>query len=473
MIPIRMHLYAKFLAWAALNLVMIAAVVFLFAPHDASGLNLLLTAPARERVATVAREISDDLYQVDPAAWPEVLAKHRDFPGVVFSARSIDHSHPPDFAGSDGAPPGRSPRGPPPHGPPPGLEPPINIYRGFHGRGYNVTIPTGGAHHPGPPHFYLITAHADGFWSLLRFLDIGRELVFGLALLAMSALLWWPFIWGITRSIRRLSQATQLMARGRLETRVHEDRRDELGDLAAAVNSMAERLDLLLSGQRQFIADVAHEVISPVARMQIGLGVLEGRLGERESVALADVREDLEQMAVMLNELLLFSRSGVESARASPSDVELRPLIDKLVASEATGARVDIEVADGIHVHAYPAMLSRALANLIRNARRYGAGSGQPVEISAAADADRVRIFIRDRGPGVPESALARLGEPFFRPDLARTRASGGFGLGLAIVRRCVNACDGHVIFQNRPGGGFEVELAVPGTRHPGARQPL
>ncbi len=74
----------------------------------------------------------------------------------------------------------------------------------------------------------------------------------------------------------------------------------------------------------------------------------------------------------------------------------------------------------------------------------------------------RVKVLIRDRGPGVPEATLNRLGEPFFRPEVARSRSTGGFGLGLAIVRRCVAACDGEVKFRNREGGGFEVELDLP-----------
>jgi two-component system sensor histidine kinase CpxA len=276
-------------------------------------------------------------------------------------------------------------------------------------------------------------------------------------------LLWWPFVWRMTRTIRQLLHATQQMSQGRLEVRVSETRRDELGELATAVNSMAERLHTYLQGQRQFIADVAHEVISPIARMQIGLGILETHVPERGASALLDVREDLEQMAQMLDELLLFSRSGMESDRTPLTHTHLRGMVEKVIAAEAPDANVTIDVPAGIHVRARSAMLERALSNLARNARRYAAEGDAPIEILADREGAEVRLFVRDRGPGVPEAALARLGEPFFRPELSRGRSTGGFGLGLAIVRRCVAACNGETQFRNRAGGGFEAQITLVG----------
>ena len=483
---IRVPLYLKFLGWAGLNLVLIAASLYGYAPRDESGLNLFLTQSVRERLTAIAREIADDLYGVEPSLWAPILARHQNIVGVEFSARAT--AGPPPLDGRPGAnlrpppladlgPPGnRSLEGrpPPDQGPPgvfglgrsilgPGPPAVINIERRRTGPGYEITIFIEAVRRGGPPRGYVVAAHADNYLALLRLLGINREIRFGLILLLLSALLWWPFIWRITRTIGRLSHATHLVSRGRLDTRVIESRRDELGDLAAAVNSMAERLEVLVSGQRQFVADVAHEVISPVARMQIGLGILEGRVDESAAERLKDVLEDLDGMAAMLNELLLFSRSGMEAAHSAPAPIELRPLVEKIVARESGDVSVAIDVPPALFVHAHTALLSRALANLIRNARRYGGEAPEPIQVSAVVDDDRVRIAVRDRGPGVPATALARLGEPFFRPELARTRATGGFGLGLAIVKRCILACDGDVSFNNRDGGGFEARISVPG----------
>lgn len=471
----RFPLYAKFLLWAALNVLLIAALLYAYAPKGETGLNLFLTQSVRERLISIGREIADELYEVAPAAWPGVIAQRQTIPGVSFTAKAIGsmppHDEGPRGPGGPGGDPGGGPPRPPPdefgvdrsHAPafgsrgPPGF--PISIQRAT-GAGYLVSLPVEAAAHGGPPRRLLVSAHAENLWALLRLLGISRELLFVLMLLAMSSLLWWPFFWRITRTVRGLSGATQKISRGRFDTRVEESRSDELGELAGAINVMAERLEALLNGQRQFMADIAHEVASPVARMQIGLGILESRLKDGDMQALTDVREDLEEMSGMLNELLLFSRARIEAPREAPVSVELLPLVAKVIHTNSDGSVLDIEIPAGVFVMAQPAMLSRALANLVRNAQRYGGTESAP-QILATQDGEHVRVSVRDRGPGVPESALNRLGDPFFRPELARSRATGGFGLGLAIVKRCIADCDGEVRFSNRLGGGFEAEILL------------
>lgn len=111
-------------------------------------------------------------------------------------------------------------------------------------------------------------------------------------------------------------------------------------------------------------------------------------------------------------------------------------------------------------VQADPELLARAIGNLLRNALRY-AGHAGPVTLRAVAEGDHVSVTIADVGPGVPPEALPKLGEPFFRPDAARTREEGGTGLGLAIVRTCAEACRGTVTFRNRQPTGLEAELKL------------
>lgn len=337
----------------------------------------------------------------------------------------------------------------------------MEIRRATHQSGFEVITDISVAGNGGPPNDLRVAAHTGSLTGLFQFLGLWSALSFVLTILLVSVLLWWPFVWSMTRSIRRLLNATQHMARGRLDTRVPERRRDELGELASAVNSMAARLQDYLQGQRQFVADVAHEVISPVARIQIGLGLLETQVTAVGAATLTDIREDLEDMAGMLNEILLFSRSGFESERSAPQRVNLADIVQKVIAAEAGSCTVVSSVSTDILVIAYVSMIERALANLVRNACRYAYQDATPIEISARNATDHVLLTVQDRGPGVPDSALSRLGQPFFRPELSRSRASGGFGLGLAIVRRCIAACGGEVTFRNRQGGGFEAELQL------------
>jgi two-component system sensor histidine kinase CpxA len=106
------------------------------------------------------------------------------------------------------------------------------------------------------------------------------------------------------------------------------------------------------------------------------------------------------------------------------------------------------------------------VGNLVRNALRYAAHAG-PITVTAEQLGAQVRLVIADQGPGVPPEALARLGEPFYRPDAARTREDGGAGLGLAIVRSCIDACRAKVQFRNRTPSGFEAEITLGSASSP------
>ena len=326
---------------------------------------------------------------------------------------------------------------------------------------YDVRIPATVERSAEPSRPIILDARAVGLGQLLRFLGVTEWLLFAALVIGLSALLWWPFVWGITRTVVRVTDATEHIAAGRFETRIGTRRRDELGRLADSVNRMAERLQSYVTGQKQFLADVAHEVTSPLARMQMGLGILESRVGDEAQRTLRDVQEEAEQMSRLLNELLLFSRAGMESERAPAVALDLYPLLRQVLQREDPRQRVRVDGADGLRAVARPALLERAIANLVRNALRYAGDSDIAVELSAARDRGLVHILVRDRGPGVPQEALARLGEPFYRPEVSRDRDSGGTGLGLAIVMRCIEACGGSVILRNREGGGFEAEVRL------------
>lgn len=109
---------------------------------------------------------------------------------------------------------------------------------------------------------------------------------------------------------------------------------------------------------------------------------------------------------------------------------------------------------------AEPELLARALGNLVRNSLRY-AGTAGPITVSTVHENGLVILTVADEGPGVPPEALPRLGEPFFRPDAARTREQGGTGLGLAIVKTCLEACQGTLTLRNRSPRGFAAEVRL------------
>jgi two-component system sensor histidine kinase CpxA len=175
-----------------------------------------------------------------------------------------------------------------------------------------------------------------------------------------------------------------------------------------------------------------------------------------------DVREEAQQMSALVNELLSFSRAGLQPKEIVPQPVRLAATVERVVSRETRDAptAVVVRVDPGLEALAEPELLARALANLVRNALRYGGGAG-PVEITAAEEGDAVRLVVADAGPGVPPDLLERIFDPFFRVEASRSRETGGAGLGLAIVKTCVAACGGTVRAVNRSPTGLAVEIRL------------
>lgn len=306
----------------------------------------------------------------------------------------------------------------------------------------------------------LLLTHVDSLWALLRFLDLQAWVLAGTGVLALSVLFWWPLVHGITRSLGQLTAATEQIAEGKFDTRVTTQRRDELGILGASVNRMAARLDAHMTGQKRFLGDVAHELCSPLARLQMATGILAEHAPVELHETVADVRDEVQQMSTLVNELLAFTKAGLRPRDVSCAPVPLAPLAEQVVARENGTERVALQIPPDLRVVAEPDLLARALGNLVRNALRY-AGDAGPILFTATREPNRVVIALEDEGPGVPAADLDRLGEPFFRPELARTREGGGVGLGLAIVRNSIAACGGDVRFANRMPCGFRAEIRL------------
>jgi two-component system sensor histidine kinase CpxA len=266
---------------------------------------------------------------------------------------------------------------------------------------------------------------------------------------------------GITRSLSRMTGATERIAEGRFDVSNGPTRGDELGRLEEAIRRMAARLEGFVNGQKRFLGDVAHELCSPLARMEMALGILEQRADERQREYVDDVSDEVRQMSALVNELLSFSKAGLKGREVPLVAVPLAPLAAQVAAREGGSSdAVKLDVPAELSAMADADLLARAVGNLVRNALRHG-GSPPSVALTALVSGDQVLFRVSDEGPGVPPEALARLGEPFFRPDLARTREAGGVGLGLAIVRACAAACGGTVEFRNREPRGFEAELRL------------
>ncbi len=143
--------------------------------------------------------------------------------------------------------------------------------------------------------------------------NLGPWWKLGLGALAFTILFWFPLLWGITRTVGRMTQATQRIAEGRFDIRVGTRRRDELGVLADSINQMAARLDGFVKGQKRFLGDVAHELCSPLARLQMALGIIEQNSNEKQLTYAKTATEKAGQISTLVNALLDFSKASFEA----------------------------------------------------------------------------------------------------------------------------------------------------------------
>jgi two-component system sensor histidine kinase CpxA len=224
---------------------------------------------------------------------------------------------------------------------------------------------------------------------------------------------------------------------------------------------MAGRLKDFVSGQKRFLGDAAHELCSPLVRMEMALGILEERGDEKSLSYVRDVREEVTHMRKLVNELLSFSKASLGESHIKLEPVSVAKIVDAAVRLEKSEAcPIKVNLRGDLTVRGNFELLHRALANLLRNAIRY-AGDAGPISIEAWQEQDAVVITVSDQGRGVSPGELEKLFDPFYRVDASRTSETGGVGLGLAIVKSCVEACGGVVAAANRVPHGLEVRLRL------------
>jgi two-component system sensor histidine kinase CpxA len=275
-------------------------------------------------------------------------------------------------------------------------------------------------------------------------------------------LVWLPFVRSTTRSVKQMQSAATKIAGGDFTTRVDDKRLDELGALGKVVNHMADQIGSLVDGQKRLLGDIAHELSSPIARMQAVVGILENQIdahGNPDAQRyLARLDDELQHMGQLVQELLSLSKASLKRT-IELRPLALEPLLQRVIQREhQNNPNTRLAVPSGLRVMSDPELLSRAVGNVLRNAIRY-ANPGEPIDLSAELEGESVVIRVRDRGPGVPETALPYLFDAFYRPDTARTRETGGSGLGLAIAKTCVEATGGEITAVNRSVGGLEVGI--------------
>jgi len=496
---IKFPLYAKILFWFFLNVVFLGAVFLIVARVQFKfGLDSLVNGPAGENIQKVTQSLRTSLRNRPRSDWNEVLKEFSDIYKVRFFLFRNDGGQ---IAGDEvNLPPEVRARIPNRRGmgPPPGEGRGVEQQPEFDGPPEQRPIHEQGERRPplqpdGPPQRAMVhTTTPNRYWVVIHtpvpnpdqpppmmpavlvvasdslsggglFFDFKPWAIAVAGVFVVSALFWFPLVRGITSSISRMTQATGQIAEGRFEVRTQVERQDELGSLSDAINQMAERLAGLVGGQKRFLGDIAHELCSPIARIQVALGILEQRADARQKDYLNDLREEVEQMSELVNELLSFSKASAGRVNIKLQAVAIRAVVEKAAGRESSsggGADVKVNVAEDLRAVADPELLLRAVGNVLRNAIRY-AGNAGPITVSAMREGEKVVVMIEDCGAGIPEDALGQVFDPFYRVDSSRTRETGGVGLGLSIVKTCVESCGGTVSCENRQPAGLRVLIKL------------
>lgn len=296
------------------------------------------------------------------------------------------------------------------------------------------------------------------------------------AALAVIALASMPLARSISAPVERLARLTRAFGKGELSLRAHTGGADEIADLGRAFNEMADRLVTLRRSEKELLANVSHELRTPLARMRLALELArEGNTAQARSY-LQDIEEDLAELEPLLDDIMTAARLDLQ--RGAGADVAPPLRLQVLAGSElleAASARFARRFPERTlrcqssgklpAVEADPNLLRRVIDNLLDNAAKFSEPD-QPIELEghASSTPPTLEITVRDRGIGIGPAELERVFEPFYRSDRSRSRATGGVGLGLTVVRRIVLAHGGTVSVQSSPAQGTCFRISVPAS---------
>jgi signal transduction histidine kinase len=258
------------------------------------------------------------------------------------------------------------------------------------------------------------------------------------------------------RPLRALHAGVTRLSEGELDVAVPSRTRDEFGALAQAFNQMVQRISEMLRARDQLLLDVSHELRSPLTRVKVALALLpEGDKRRR-------IEADVAEMEAMIAELLELERlRGGGGLRRERLDlVALLRQVAEGFEDRPPGVRF-VAAAPEIRAEVDGEKIRVVLRNLLENAFKYSLADSRPVEVMVKTDGETVTVVVADDGPGLPAEDLHNLFEPFFRVDRSRSKKSGGYGLGLSICKRIVEAHGGRIAAANRSGRGAEFTITL------------
>lgn len=271
----------------------------------------------------------------------------------------------------------------------------------------------------------------------------------------------------ISEKLRGLETVASRIARGELEARVRTDKVDALGRLGEAFNSMADHIQRLVLVQREMIHAVSHELRTPVARIRFGVQMIEDCPDEKSmQKQLHGIDNDIQELDELIDEILTYARLEEGGPILDLQESDVVDIVNQVV-TEQGSVRPDLNIVAHFVGESEkwrlseiePRYIHRAVQNLVGNATRY---CQSQVKVRCSIDKDTCRIDVEDDGLGIPETDWEKVFTPFARLDDSRTRTSGGYGLGLSIVRRILYWHGGQAFLGRSESGGAKFTLVWP-----------
>jgi signal transduction histidine kinase len=308
---------------------------------------------------------------------------------------------------------------------------------------------------------YVIVTNPDGSRFLFqgnfgRWLRMYRELFFALVILISLVLITaYYFIHRILRPIRRLTDGVKQISLGDFNTQIPIIRQDEVGKLTEAFNNMTHKIKEMLKRRDQLLLDVSHELRSPVTRIKVALEFIPE--GKQKDLILTDLLE----IEKMITEILETERSQGGYIKLDLKDHDLVKLV-KEVKQEYKGQKPGIHfnpVDKDLYLKIDKERIKTVFRNIFENAIKFSKPKSKPVQILIIEDGNELQVNIKDDGIGIPEEELENIFEPFYRVDKSRSKKTGGYGLGLALCKKIMEAHGGSIHILNNKEGGLTVEL--------------
>lgn len=281
---------------------------------------------------------------------------------------------------------------------------------------------------------------------------VGRALIFLLLILLASYFL----LRRMLRPVQDIKAGVMRMGQGELEYRVPVRADNDLGDLANSINNMASDIEGMLDAKRQLLLAVSHELRSPLTRAKIAVQMLE------ESSKRDSIEEDLQEMESLISEILETERMNSRHAALHRVPVDMTSLVGSVL-SDLPAIKVRTEIMSNMPLFELDDIRVRLLLrNLVTNADKHGGNAELQPLIKVDHKGNTVRLSVTDFGPGIAKEHLSHVTEPFYRADPSRTRATGGFGLGLYLCKLIVQAHGGELKIESEESTGTVITAYLP-----------